>query len=127
MTTIAVIGHGEAGALNARGLRAMGYTVTGYDPFTVLGEDGIKQHHELADTVAEAAMVISLVGSLAAQIVAQKVLRSLRAEAILADFNTGSPALGKSPASALDMWPWFAFLTGDDTTAATAARQGGAV
>lgn len=96
MTTIAVIGLGEAGALYARGLRDAGYTVTGYDPFTTLDESGISQRDELADAVADTALVLSLVGARAAEPVALDALRGMRAGAVFADLNTGAPGLKKT-------------------------------
>jgi len=93
MTTIAVIGLGEAGALYARGLRDAGITVTGYDPFATLDEPGIRQEAQLADAVDSADVVISLVGARAAESVAREALSAMRAGSVLADFNTGSPPL----------------------------------
>ena len=66
---------------------------TGYDPFATLEEHGIRQEPELADAVAAADVVISLVGARAAESVARDALSAMRAGSVLADFNTGSPAL----------------------------------
>lgn len=96
MTTIAVIGLGEAGALYARGLRDAGCRVIGYDPFTTLSESGIDQRGVLVDAVDEAELVISLVGARAAASVAHEALQAMRSGAVFADFNTGSPALKKA-------------------------------
>lgn len=96
MTTIAVMGLGEAGALYARGLRDAGYDVLGYDPFTTLEESGIRQEAVLAAAVADADVVVSLVGARAAEAVAVEALASMRAGSVLADFNTGSPSLKRA-------------------------------
>jgi 3-hydroxyisobutyrate dehydrogenase-like beta-hydroxyacid dehydrogenase len=93
MTNTAVIGLGEAGALYARGIRDAGYTVTGFDPFTQLAEEGIRQEAALADAVADADLVISLVGARAAEPVASEAFGAMRRGAVFADLNTGSPQL----------------------------------
>lgn len=93
MTTAAVIGLGEAGALYARGLRDAGYEVTGYDPFTALDEPGVRQEHELGDALAHAELVLSLVGAHVAESVAADALPYVRPGAVFADLNTGSPGL----------------------------------
>jgi 3-hydroxyisobutyrate dehydrogenase-like beta-hydroxyacid dehydrogenase len=93
MTNTAVIGLGEAGGLYARGLRDAGYTVSGFDPFTRLDEAGIRQEQDLAAAVADADLVVSLVGARAAEGVAREALGAMRAGAVFADLNTGSPEL----------------------------------
>lgn len=93
MTIVAVLGLGEAGALYARGLRDAGYEVAGYDPFTQLGEPGVRQEHDLAKALHGAALVLSLVGARAAEAVANDALPLLEAGAVYADLNTGSPAM----------------------------------
>ncbi|KZE89973.1 NAD(P)-binding domain-containing protein [Microbacterium sp. TNHR37B] len=93
MTSTAVIGLGEAGALYARGLRDAGYTVSGFDPFTTLHEEGIRQEPTLADAVATADLVISLVGARAAEAVGTEAMAAMSAGAVFADLNTGSPDL----------------------------------
>lgn len=102
MTTTAVIGLGEAGALYALGLRDAGYTVSGYDPYATLAETGIRQEEELATAVAEAQLVISLVGARAADAVAVDALAAMRPGAVYADLNTGSPALKRRLAETAD-------------------------
>lgn len=93
MTKVAVVGLGEAGAIYARGLRDAGYAVRGYDPFVRLEEEGIRQEAELASAVADAELVVCLVGARAAEAVAAQALPAMRAGAVFADFNTGSPEL----------------------------------
>ncbi len=43
MTTIAILGLGEAGRLYARGLREAGAEVRGYDPHHELGDPAVAQ------------------------------------------------------------------------------------
>lgn len=96
MTSVTVVGLGEAGALYARGLRDAGYQVAGFDPYTTLDEQGIVQHDELADAVRGADLVLTLVGARAAEAVTGRLLEHLAAGTLLADLNTGSPALKRS-------------------------------
>ncbi|MEA9984250.1 NAD(P)-dependent oxidoreductase [Subtercola sp. RTI3] len=93
MTTAAIIGLGEAGAIYARGLRDKGFTVQGYDPFLTLDEPGIAQSAELAEALRNADVVVSLVGARAALSVAELAVEVMAPDAVFADFNTGSPAL----------------------------------
>lgn len=93
MTTAAILGLGEAGAIYARGLRDAGYEVSGYDPFTTLDEAGIAQHGELAEALDGAELVISLVGARAAADVARAALPLLSPGAVYADLNTAAPQL----------------------------------
>ena len=93
MTTVTVVGLGEAGAIYARGLRDAGYDVRGFDPFTQLDEPRIEQHEALADALEGTELVITLVGAKASKPVLQDVLANLSGTPVIADLNTGSPAL----------------------------------
>lgn len=93
MTTISVIGLGEAGAIYARGLRDAGFTVLGFDPFTTLAEPGVIQTAEVGEAVAQSDIVISLVGAAAAKRVSMDTLPAMQRTAIYADFNTAHPSL----------------------------------
>jgi 3-hydroxyisobutyrate dehydrogenase-like beta-hydroxyacid dehydrogenase len=93
MTTAAVIGLGEAGALYAKGLLDAGFTVLGFDPFTRLEAPGIDQRNEIAEAVGSAELVISLVGARAAASVAELAIGAMSPGAVYADFNTASPEL----------------------------------
>jgi 3-hydroxyisobutyrate dehydrogenase-like beta-hydroxyacid dehydrogenase len=79
--------------LFARGFRDAGFEVTGYDPFTRLDEDGIRQVDQVADAVAGADFVVSLVGANAAAAVAEEIFQVSAPGVIYADLNTGSPKL----------------------------------
>ena len=98
MTRIAVIGLGEAGRLYARGFRAAGADVRGYDlrPRLASGE----QVERLSEALDGAEVVVSLVGAASADEVAEQSLPLLGSSTIFADFNTASPEL-KSRIAAL--------------------------
>lgn len=93
MSKIAVLGLGEAGRLYARGLREAGAEVRGYDPHHELGDPDVTQCPDLADTLAGAEIVISLVGGGAAASVARDALPLMPVTAVYADLNTASPDL----------------------------------
>lgn len=91
MTTIAILGLGEAGRLYAHGLGAAGADVRGYDPHHVVDDPGIAQVATLPEALAEAEVVVSLVGGAAACEVAEGALAAVPASAVYADFNTAAP------------------------------------
>jgi 3-hydroxyisobutyrate dehydrogenase-like beta-hydroxyacid dehydrogenase len=93
MTTIAILGLGEAGRLYARGLRGAGARVRGYDPHHEVSDPDLAQSADLAEALAEADVVVSLVGGGAAASVARDALPLMRVSAVYADLNTASPAL----------------------------------
>ncbi|GAA1973427.1 NAD(P)-dependent oxidoreductase [Microbacterium pumilum] len=93
MTTITILGLGEAGRLYARGLREAGAYVRGYDPHHELGDPDVAQFADLDDALAGAEVVISLVGGAAAASVARDALPAMASSAVYADLNTASPAL----------------------------------
>jgi 3-hydroxyisobutyrate dehydrogenase-like beta-hydroxyacid dehydrogenase len=89
VTTIALLGLGEAGGRFARDLRAAGVAVRGYDPLPETGPD--------AATASEAAdgadVVMSQNSAADAQDAARSVLGVLGPAHVFADLNTGSPEL----------------------------------
>lgn len=89
---ITLLGLGEAGRLYAEGLAREGATVRGYDPFVDADADAYVQHAELSEAVGGAHIVISLVGARAARAVAEQAIPHMAEGAVLADFNTSSPA-----------------------------------
>lgn len=93
MDTITLLGLGEAGRLYAADLAAAGARVLGYDPYATFAHHSVRQVEDLAEAVADADIVISLVGASAAQAVAAQALPHMRAGAVLADFNTASPGV----------------------------------
>ncbi|QIG38388.1 NAD(P)-dependent oxidoreductase [Microbacterium sp. 4R-513] len=93
MTTIAILGLGEAGRLYARGLLSEGAEVRGYDPHHRLGDPDVRQLDDLGETLAGAGVVVSLVGGAAAASVARDALPLADPAAVYADLNTASPEI----------------------------------
>lgn len=93
MANVTVVGLGEAGAIYARGLYERGYDVRGYDPFTRIEDELIQQFDDLGDAVAEADVIVTLVGARAAKKVFSDVLEVVSGNPVIADFNTGSPEI----------------------------------
>lgn len=94
MTTIAILGLGEAGRLYATGLRDAGAVIRGYDPSLDLTGAGVAQVASVAEAVDGADVVLSLVGAPAAEDAARAALDALaaaRAETVFADLNTAAP------------------------------------
>ncbi|MGH3728778.1 MAG: DUF1932 domain-containing protein [Micromonosporaceae bacterium] len=100
MTTIAVLGLGEAGRRYGRDLAASGYHVRGFDPYVQLDDDHVEQVPTVENAVAGADLVISLVGARAAEKVARRALPGCPEHAVYADLNTASPALKRALAQA---------------------------
>jgi len=99
MTTVAILGLGEAGRLYARGLLQAGADVRGYDPNHVLGDPDVRQLDDLAAALAGADVVVSLVGGVAAASVAREALALAPSSAVYADFNTAAPELKQEVAA----------------------------
>jgi 3-hydroxyisobutyrate dehydrogenase-like beta-hydroxyacid dehydrogenase len=93
MTKVAVVGLGEAGRLYAKGFADNGIAVSGYDPFTTFEHPGVTQFSSLEEAVRDADIVISLVGATASSSVTQEFAPYLAEGTVVADLNTGSPAL----------------------------------
>lgn len=96
MTVITMVGLGEAGRLIGEGLAAAGAKVQGHDPFVEPPDSPIVRHAELEDALADAEIVISLVGPDAAEKVAARALALMPASAVYADLNTLSPGEKKA-------------------------------
>lgn len=93
MTTIAILGLGEAGRTFARGLARAGADVRGFDPHHEPQLAGVTQESELAAAVASADAVLSLVHGAIAADVAADVLPLMPPGAVYADLNTTSPEI----------------------------------
>lgn len=91
MTTIAILGLGEAGRLYARGLAHAGAAVRGYDPHHLLDDPDVPQHASLADALAGVDVALSLVTGHAAASVAHDALPHLPEGSVYADLNTAAP------------------------------------
>lgn len=92
MTTVAILGLGEAGRLYAGGLAAAGARVRGHDPHHRVAIPGATQADDLGDAVGSADAVLSLVHGVIAREVAAEALPLLRRGAVYADLNAASPA-----------------------------------
>lgn len=91
MTTVALVGLGEAGRLIGQGLASAGATVRGYDPFVEDPPDGIEQCRDLVALLRGVDLVISCVGAPAARQVAREVFAAADTPAVYADLNTLAP------------------------------------
>ncbi|MGC5222353.1 DUF1932 domain-containing protein [Micromonospora sp. DT81.3] len=91
MSTIAILGLGEAGRVYARGLRSAGADVRSHDPFHRVDDPGLGQVETLKDAVRGADVVLSLVGGTAALTAAVDALPFASEGAVYADLNTVSP------------------------------------
>lgn len=98
MTTVAVIGLGEAGSRYATGLAAAGRTVVGFDPIVQPELEGVTVLPDIGAAVSTADVVLSLVGAVNAPRVADDVAAHLRRGAVLADLNTADPAVKRTMA-----------------------------
>lgn len=99
MTTITILGLGEAGRHYARGLAAAGATVRGYDPGHELNDPAVRQAASLAEALAGAEVALSLVAGHTAAAVADDALPHLRG-AVYADLNSGAPEVKERIAAA---------------------------
>lgn len=93
MTTIAVLGLGEAGRRYAGGLAGAGADVRGFDPAHDLGDPAVPQFDTLGETLAGADLALSLVTGHAAASVARDALPHMAEDAVYADLNTAAPAV----------------------------------
>lgn len=93
MTTIAVLGLGEAGAMLAADLARAGVAVAGYDPAAVGTPAGVARHDDPRSAVAAADLVVAITPSSAAAAALESVVEALRAGTAYADLSTASPGL----------------------------------
>ena len=96
MTTVTIVGLGEAGKLYATGLLASGAIVRGYDPYVTISDASVAQFDDIVTAVDATDLVISLVGASASTSVAEAVIPYLDESTVYADFNTASPAVKAS-------------------------------
>jgi 3-hydroxyisobutyrate dehydrogenase-like beta-hydroxyacid dehydrogenase len=93
VTTIAILGLGEAGRVYARGLRGAGADVRGYDAFHRSDDPRIDQVDTLPQAVRGADVVLSVVGGAAALSVAAEALPYASPSTVWADLNTAAPGV----------------------------------
>jgi 3-hydroxyisobutyrate dehydrogenase-like beta-hydroxyacid dehydrogenase len=98
-TIIAVLGLGEAGGRLAADLAAAGAEVRGYDPVAAAGLAGVARMADVEAAVSGCDVVLSVNSAAAARAAAIAARPALRADAVFADLNTGSPALKRELAS----------------------------
>ncbi|GAB3615683.1 NAD(P)-dependent oxidoreductase [Okibacterium endophyticum] len=100
---IAVLGLGEAGRVYAEGLARRGMSVSGFDPALSSGPICIAQvATSLENAVRDADLVLSIVGSAAAESAASQAFSAMRPGAMFADMNTATPELMMRLASAAE-------------------------
>ena len=90
---VTVLGLGEAGGRFAADLVSAGVDVSGYDPLSVSTPPGVARVDDPLSAVSGATIVLALTTAETALAAAESALPGLRADAIYADLNTGSPAL----------------------------------
>jgi 3-hydroxyisobutyrate dehydrogenase-like beta-hydroxyacid dehydrogenase len=96
MSTIAILGLGEAGRIYARGLRRAGAHVRGFDLSPTVPDLEIDRARTAAEASEGADVVLSLVGAQAAAEVAASALPVLTPTAVYADLNTASPQIKRT-------------------------------
>lgn len=99
MTTVAVLGLGEAGGRLAADLVAAGAVVRGFDPVVAAAPAGVERTDDPREAVAGAELVLSLASASAARSALHGAKPGLRADAVYADLNTGSPELKRELAA----------------------------
>lgn len=88
---VAVLGLGEAGSIYAADLAARGAVVRGTDPHVSEAPAGVMLAPDIADAVADADVVLSLVRARAAASVIDEALEAMRPSSIFVDMNTCGP------------------------------------
>lgn len=88
---VAVLGLGEAGSIYSADLAAIGASVTGTDPRVSTRPPGVVLAPDIAASVADADLVLSLVGAKEATAVLVEALAAMRPTAVYADMNTADP------------------------------------
>jgi 3-hydroxyisobutyrate dehydrogenase-like beta-hydroxyacid dehydrogenase len=96
---IAVLGFGEAGSIYARGLAELGAEVVGFDPRVAEAPRGVTRRPSIPEAVADAQLVLSLVGASAADEVLGEAIPGMSPTAAFADFNTAAPGHKKALAT----------------------------
>lgn len=86
-----MLGLGEAGSIYARGLAERGAEVVGFDPVVTEPPTGVIRLPSIGDAVADADLVLSLVGARHARAVLGEALPRMSRATAFADFNTGAP------------------------------------
>ncbi|GAA1466356.1 DUF1932 domain-containing protein [Microbacterium thalassium] len=93
MTTIAIMGHGEAGRAYAEGLLGAGAHVRAYDPYRRVDVPGVHEAVTVADALVGAEAVLSLVTAAESRVAAADVFAAAPAPVVYIDMNTSAPDL----------------------------------
>ena len=101
MTTVCVLGLGEAGSRLGADLVAAGVEVLGFDPIVATAPEGIVRAPDAAAAADGADVVLSLTTASGALAAAESVVQVLAAGSVYADLNTSSPALKRDLAALL--------------------------
>jgi 3-hydroxyisobutyrate dehydrogenase-like beta-hydroxyacid dehydrogenase len=101
VSTIAVLGLGEAGSAIAADLASAGTRVLGFDPAQAPPE-GVEALPNATDAAAPAQVVVSVNTAAVALEVAEAVAPVLGPEHVYADLNTAAPALKRAIAGAIE-------------------------
>lgn len=101
MTTIAILGLGEAGSALARDLLDAGAVVRAYDP-VLSGPTGVLACSGEADAVSGCDLVLSVNSAADAPIALENGIPGLGPSCVWADLNTAAAGLKQSLAAALD-------------------------
>jgi 3-hydroxyisobutyrate dehydrogenase-like beta-hydroxyacid dehydrogenase len=101
VTTIAVLGLGEAGSVIARDAAAAGARVRGFDPVRTAPE-GVDPARDAASAAAKADAVLSVNSAAVALEVAESVVPVLEPGSLFADLNTAAPALKRAIAAVVE-------------------------
>jgi 3-hydroxyisobutyrate dehydrogenase-like beta-hydroxyacid dehydrogenase len=96
LTTIGVIGLGEAGSAIAADLAAAGASVCGWDPLVDAMPPGVKAARGERDAAAGAELVLSINSIGVAPEVAATVAPVLQPGQVFADLNTAAPSLKRA-------------------------------
>lgn len=91
MTTIAIIGLGEAGRIYAEAFRDAGLEVVGFDAFKPQEIAGVAQAASAVEAVTGADFVLSLTQAAAAAEVAAQCLPAMGADAVYVDMTSSGP------------------------------------
>jgi len=101
VTTIAVLGLGEAGSAIARDAAAAGARVRGFDPVRAAPE-GVDPAPDASSAAAGADVVLSVTSAAVALEVAETVVPVLEPGRLYADLNTAAPASKRAVAAVIE-------------------------
>lgn len=102
MTTVAVLGLGEAGSRLAAELVAAGAEVRGFDPFAAATPSRVVRSPDPQAAVVGADVVLCVATAAAARAAAEGALPVLAPQAVYADLNTAAPSLKRELAELVE-------------------------